>query len=153
MTISKGWEGCVRLSDTEVNLSGATDIKVQTAPITQATSLDTKYVIGQRAPYDIIEGPTEITGSLEKPFENLNFASNCGIQALDGALVSTPAEQVLGIFPQGYASGNDAIIVTGVKFGSWSVSLAPDDIIEETVDWSGESIEWKFVEDIGQTQI
>lgn len=149
MVVNKGWEGSVRLADTEANLSGATDIKVQNAPITQATSLDTKYVIGQRAPYDVIEGPTEITGSLEKPFEDLVFASNCGIQAADGDLVSTPATQVLGIFPQGFASGNDAIVVTGVKFGSWSVSLAPDDIIEETVDWSGEDITWKLCNELG----
>jgi hypothetical protein len=136
----------VRLAATEAALSEASELNVQTAPIRVDTSLDTKYVIGQRSPYAVLEGSTEVTGSLERPFENPEFASAVGI--LSSGAIQAPEEWVLGVFPQGFASGNDALIVKGVKFGTWGVRIGPDDIVSETLDWTGTSCTWKFCDEI-----
>ena len=74
------------------------------------------------------------------------LASNAGIQAEGN--VSSPVTIVIGLFPAGYASGNDALVIEGAKISSWSVDMSPDDVMEETAEWSGTGISWKRCEEI-----
>jgi len=147
MAIKKGWQGEVRVAATEAGLVSATSFTVQEAPMTKETALDTKKIINKRLPYAVLEGSSEITGTFVRPFEDLILVSNSGIKASGD--IGTPTDIVIGLFPQTFASGNDAIIVKGAKITSWTVTFEPDNIVEEEAEWSGSSVEWKRCEEVG----
>jgi len=136
----KGWEGKIRLAETESGLkSSASEIQVQSVSITQDTTIDNKFVIGQRNPYGVLEGATEISGSIEKPLEDTEFLNYAGVKS--SGKIQTPTTLYLGIFPQG-TSGTDMLIVENVRFGTWSTTIAPDEIVNETVDFMGNQVKW-----------
>ena len=63
--------------------------------------------------------------------------------------ISIPEIHVIGIFPEGFVEGKDALIIKNARFGTWSVDLSPDDIVDEDIDWVAEDLSWKKVEDVG----
>ena len=148
----KGWEGEVRISETEVGLINADPLVVQSSPVTMDTAIDNKYIIGQRSPYAILEGATTVSGSLTSPFENDTFAAYAGINP-EGPITIPESPLVLGIFPGGYGEGKNALIISGVRFGTWSSGIATDDIVEQSLDWTGEVPTWKRCENIGRKSL
>ena len=144
-----GWKGQVRLAETEAGLVNAKPLIVQTAPFTKDTSMDSKFVIGQRSPYAILEGATSVSGSLTAPFEDETFAKLTGIQE-EGPIIVPEETYVLGIFPDGFENENEVYVIKGVRFGTFSFSLAPDDIVEQTLDWTAEESIFKKCEDLGK---
>ena len=145
--ITRGWEGAVRIAEDEKGLKSATDQPMQAAPVTVDTAIDSKYVIGQRSPYAILEGAQTISGSFTRPFIDEFFARLSGVQEKGEVLI--PKIYIIGIFPDGFKDGGDALIIKNARFGTWSVDLSPDDIIDEDIDWTGEDATWKKCEDIG----
>lgn len=143
----RGFEGKVRIAKTEKELKTAPDLAVQSAPVTKDTAIDPKYVIGQRSPYALLEGAESITGSFTRPLEDEFFARLAGIQ--EEGPITIPEVYTIGLFPGGFKEGEDAIIIKNAIFGTYSFDLAPDDIVDEDIDWTAEDIEWKKVEDVG----
>jgi len=144
---TRGWEGAVRIAKDEKGLKTADDLALQSAPVSVDTSLDTKYVIGQRSPYAVLEGSQDITGSFERPLEDDLFIRLVGIKEKGPVVI--PEIYTIGIFPQGFGEGKDALVLKNVRFGTWSADLAPDDIVDESIDWTGEDIAFKKCEDVG----
>jgi hypothetical protein len=145
--ITRGWEGAVRIADDEKGLKTAKDQPMQSAPVTKDTAIDSKFVIGQRSPYAILEGAETVSGSFTRPFEDDFFARLAGVQ--EKGEIKVPETHVIGIFPEGFKDGKDALIIKNARFGTWSVDLAPDDIVDEDIDWVAEDVVWKKVEDVG----
>ena len=148
----KGWQGQVRLSETEAGLANAEPLIVTAAPVTMDTAIDNQFIIGQRSPYAILEGATSVSGSLIAPFEDEKFANLAGIMG-DGPIVIPEVPLVLGIFPDGFGDGKNALIIFGVRFGTWSSGIAVDDVVEQSLDWTGEIPSWKRCESIGKKSI
>ena len=144
----KGWQGQVRLSETEAGLANAEPLIVTAAPVTMDTAIDNQFVIGQRSPYAILEGATSVSGSLTAPFEDEKFANLAGIN-VEGPITIPEDSLVLGIFPGGFSEGKNALIIFGVRFGTWSSGVATDDVVEQSLDWTGEIPSWKRCENIG----
>jgi len=134
------------MSSTELGLSGAAPVYVQEFSITEETGTEPKFVIGKRSPHALLESPSVITGSFTKPFEDTTFANKLGIQS--SGEITDPEKFVLGVFPQGFGDGNDALIIDDVMVTSWGVDVGPDDVTEESVDWMGKNVRWKFCEQI-----
>lgn len=146
--ILRGWQGAVRIAKTEKELLTAPDLIVQSSPITVDTAVDTKYVIGQRSPYAIVEGSQTVTGTFTRPLIDDFFARLAGIQKEGPVLI--PEIYHIGIFPGGIKEGEIAYVIKNARFGSLSADLAPDDIVDEDLDWSAEGIEQKLVENVGK---
>lgn len=138
--IRLGKEGEVRIADSRAALSTASCTYVEEVTFTNESAIDMKYVINMQSPYAVVEGNTELTGSIEKPFEDVTLANWVGVQA-SGSMVQ-PTEKYLGVFPQGFASGNDALIFENVKFTSWNVEFTHDDFVVETADFTALKAEW-----------
>lgn len=152
MTINKpirGWQGEVRVALSEEGLLNAKPLHLQESPLNIATSTDSKFIIGQRSPYAILEGSTEITGSFTAPFEDDFFARLAGVRE-SGPVEIPETPFVVGIFLNGFKDEEDAIIVYGVRFGTWTSSIGQDDIVDQTLDWTGERVEFKQCKEIGK---
>ena len=132
----KGWEGEVRMAKTEGDLISAKPLRVETSPFTIDTSLDNMYIIGLRSPYAVLEGATSVSGTLTAPFEDDTLSTLAGINP-EGPMTIPDAPSILGIFPEGYGGSKDAFIISGVRFGTWSTSIAPDDIVDQSLEWTG----------------
>ena len=145
--IIRGWEGAVRIAKDEKGLKTAKNQPMQSAPVTKDTAIDSKFVIGQRSPYAILEGAESLSGSFTRPFEDDFFARLAGVQ--EKGEITVPKTYTIGIFPEGFKDGKDALIIKNARFGTWSVDLSPDDIVDEDIDWVAEDLIWKKVEDVG----
>ena len=145
----RGWEGEVRVSKTEEDLISADSLHVETSPFTIDTSMDNMYIIGQRSPYAVLEGATSVSGTLTAPFEDSSLSTLAGINP-EGPMTIPETPYVLGIFPGGYGEGKDVFIISGVRFGTWSTSIAPDDVVDQSLDWTGETTEHKQCGNIGK---
>ena len=143
----KGWRGEIRLAETEDGLINAKPMFVTTAPVAMDTAIDNYFIIGQRSPYAVLEGTTSVSGSLTAPFEDEKFANLAGIRS-EGP-IAIPETFFLGIFPEGYGEGKSALVISGVRFGTWTSGVSVDDVVEQSVDWTGEIPHWMRCEKIG----
>ena len=148
--IRKGFEGEIKIADSEEELKDSDFIPIQSCPVSAATSLDSKFVVGLEQPYGVAEGAQSYTGSITRPLVDTTIMKFAGIPEV--GYMNPPHTSVIGIFPNKFKTGESAIILKGVKWGSYSSSLAPDDIIDETLDWSAESLEYKDCEDVGYVE-
>ena len=145
----RGWEGEVRMAKTEGGLISAKPLHVETSPFTIDTSLDNLYIIGSRSPYAVLEGATSVSGTLTAPFEDDTLSTLAGINP-EGPMTIPDTPTILGIFPKGFGGDKDAFIISGVRFGTWSTSIAPDDVVDQSLEWTGEVTVHKRCESIGK---
>jgi len=110
----------------------------RSSEVTIEGGLDELYVLTQRTPKDILEGPVRISGRLEAFFATRDFLGKL-VPDPDGD-VGQP-EFTIYLYPLGKSTGNPKFTVGGVKFSPWRLAIpSPDDPITERLEWRGKTI-------------
>ena len=136
MSATKGWRGKLRIADSEAGLDGASDeAYIDRVETNIEGGLEALYQLGSRLPKEINEGNVSMSVRITKKFIDNTWAGYAGVGQTD----MLPPTKYLGIYPMGYVSGKPKIICKG-KFGSWRLGVTQDGYVEETLEFTVESL-------------
>jgi hypothetical protein len=139
---TEGHEGYVRVKlEATGNYSACTDPYFTSVPFDTDVAMEKIYTIGTRNAVDTVEGVIEITGSIERPyFEAVatndfidgthSLADVCGLY---GGNVS---KCTIAVSP----NSNFTYFLHEVKFSSYSLGLAAQEITTERCDYTSNNI-------------
>jgi len=132
----RGWEGAIRVADSEAALATASDeSEVNSVSVTHGPTLEALYEIGSRKPTEIKEGNIEIGLDLEVKY----VAGSAWPTRANVGGTGAHSEYFVGIYPKGYATGNPKIVLQG-KFGDWTLDMTQDGILTESISFVGKAI-------------
>lgn len=135
MSARKGWEGAIRVATTQAGLAAAADVEhVESVDVDYAGGLEAVYELGSRLPKEVKEGNITIGLTITKKWVDNVFAGYAGVGG-SGAVT----EYYVGIYPEGYATGNREIVLFG-KFSEWHPSMSQDGYAVETLNFVGKTI-------------
>lgn len=110
----------------------------RSSEVTVDGGLEETYVLNQRTPKEILEGPVRISGRLEEFFVSRDFLGKL-IPDPDGNVGQQ--EYTIYLYPLGDSSGKPKFTITGVKFSPWRLAIpSPDDPVTESLEWRGKAI-------------
>jgi len=94
------------------------------------------HVQGQRTPKKILDGKVRITGTMERYMPDRDWMTKVGPP--DAAGKKAQEEKEIRLWPLSNASGKPKLVVTGVKFGPYTLSNKdPGEAITESIKWEG----------------
>jgi len=112
--------------------------KVQSVSFDFAGSLEDIYMMGDRDPQEVKEGSIAISGTIERIF-GVTVFSGSAVQFADLAIAPALLGWEVAIFPNGVAAV-PKIMITGVKFGGYSISSDVGGIMTESITFHGLAI-------------
>ena len=139
MVTYAGWQLEVRIAS---SLDGLGASNSQVGGIQRITwdyvqNLDRKEAIGRRTVYAITEGVIGLTGTIER------FWTGSGTDSWTRGANETGSltEYYIGVYPNGYSSGQPKIILNNVKFGRRRMLQRPgSNLLTETLDFIGQTV-------------
>ncbi|RLF08083.1 MAG: hypothetical protein DRJ60_01140 [Thermoprotei archaeon] len=135
MSTYAGWEGEVKIGTSLSAMRSSSAISWESLDADVKNNLKRIFTGGQRDPEEIKEGLLEISAKIARKWRDKTTLSDKAGVGSTGALT----EYYIGIYPEGYSSGNTEYYVVG-KFDSYKLSLKHDDITREEADFIAKSI-------------
>ncbi len=159
----KGWKNVVRIgvssAQNESIWKAGRDPLLNSLSVETSTDIEKIWVIGSRQPVSIVEGVTDITGSLERNLYSKNATYNEFIYVNDTThydllkVTGLQGEGTLGCkilynplsnnISDGYTR-----ILTDVRFHNYRITHSARDIVAESVDFDGSQLaiagKWKI---------
>lgn len=115
----KGWNVDIKKkTDTSTAVVGF----AQSMSVSVAANAEAVRGVGHLFPTKVVEGPREVTGSLEKMYGDQRLWDATSSQ---GTYFDLRAE----------LSGGDTIVTKGAKFDSWDIDIPQDDFLSESADF------------------
>lgn len=138
---TEGHEGLVRVKLEANAWTGCTDPYFTSSPFDTDVAMEKIYTIGSRNAVDTVEGVIDITGSVERPFFEAvatNDFINGSISLVDvcGLYGTNVSKCTIMISP----NTNTTFFIHNVKFNSYSLGVAAQEITTERADFSADNI-------------
>lgn len=112
--------------------------KVQSVSFDFEGNLEDIYMLGDRDPQEVKEGTIAISGTIERLFGTTTFSATA-VQFADLAIAAALLGWEVALFPSGVAA-TPKVLITGVKFGGYSISSDVGGIVTESLTFHGLAI-------------
>lgn len=138
---TEGHEGHVRVKLETNTWAGCLDPYFSSSPFDTDVAMEKIYAIGTRNAIDTVEGVIDITGSVERPFFEAvatNDFINGSISLVDvcGLYGGNVSKCTIMVSP----NANATFFLHNVKFHSYSLGVAAQEITVERSDFSADNI-------------
>lgn len=135
MSTYAGWEAAVKIGTSLSAMRSSSAIAWESLDLDVKNNLKRIFTGGQRDPEDIKEGLIEIAAKIARKWrDKTTLSDKAGVGS-----TSTLTTYYIGIYPEGYTSGNTEYYIVG-KFDSYKLSLKHDDVTSEEADFVATSV-------------